>query len=82
MYWPPKSPELNAIDIPWVLLKNKVRSTNFSSRLELKAKIITAVQKELLEKLAFFMPDRLRAVIIGPAVDQLITKILCRQLLH
>ena len=64
---PHQSPDLNPIENLWALLKKKVWNTNFSNTTELKAKIIAVwhyhIEKQLLDKLALSMPDRLRAVI-------------------
>ena len=71
--WPQQSPDLNPTENFRAILKKKVCTTNFSRTLELKAKIIAVwnhhIAKDLLEKLAFSMPDRLRAA-IRPTVDQ------------
>ena len=65
--WPPQSPDLNPIENVWSLLKKRVWSHNFNSTTELKARIISVwnqgLEKELLEKLAYSMSDRLRAVV-------------------
>ena len=73
--WPPQSPDLYPIEDLWSVLKKRVWSQHFASTVELKAKIISIwhknIEKDLLEKLALSMSDRLRAVIkahVGPSM--------------
>ena len=64
--WPGNSPDLNPIENLWAIIKHELKNRDISSLPKLEAEVRNVwgnLSKELLQKLALSLPDRLKEVI-------------------